>query len=177
MSRIGQKPVVLPDGVQVELTGRAVQAKKPKGELELRLADEVDAKMEDGAVVVLPRGNSKRARAMWGMQRSLVNNMVTGVSQGFSIELEIVGVGYRAAVEGSVLNLQLGYSHEIHHAIPEGIEIACERPTAIKVSGVDRQKVGQVAAEIRAYRKPEPYKGKGIRYLGEHVFRKEGKKK
>ena len=177
MSRIGQKPVVLPDGFQVELTGREVQAKGPKGELALRLADEVDAKMEDGAVVVLPRGNSKRARAMWGMQRSLVNNMVTGVSQGFSIELEIVGVGYRAAVEGSVLNLQLGYSHEIHHAIPEGIEIACERPTAIKVSGVDRQKVGQVAAEIRAYRKPEPYKGKGIRYLGEHVFRKEGKKK
>ncbi len=177
MSRIGQKPVVLPDGVQVELTGREVQAKGPKGELALRLADEVDAKMEDGAVVVLPRGNSKRARAMWGMQRSLVNNMVTGVSQGFSIELEIVGVGYRAAVEGSVLNLQLGYSHEIHHGIPEGIEIACERPTAIKVSGVDRQKVGQVAAEIRAYRKPEPYKGKGIRYLGEHVFRKEGKKK
>ncbi len=177
MSRIGLKPVVLPDGVQVELAGRDVHAKGPKGELALTLVDEVEAKMEDGAVVVLPRGDSKRARAMWGMQRSLVNNMVTGVSEGFSIELEIIGVGYRAAVEGAVLNLQLGYSHEVHHAIPEGIEIACERPTAIKISGVDRQKVGQVAAEIRAYRKPEPYKGKGIRYLGEHVFRKEGKKK
>ena len=177
MSRIGQKPVPLPDGVSVELEGRKFRAKGPKGELSLTLVDEVEASLQDGAVVVAPRNDSKRARAMWGMQRSLVNNAVKGVSEGFSIDLEIVGVGYRAAIEGRVLNLQLGFSHEIHHQIPDGIEIACGRPTLIKVSGIDRQQVGQVAAEIRTYRRPEPYKGKGIKYANEIIFRKEGKKK
>ncbi len=177
MSRIGQKPVAIPDGVTVELSGQDFKAKGPKGELAMTFVDDVEAKQEDGNVVVLPRSDSKRARTMWGMQRTLANNIVVGVSEGFTVNLEIVGVGYRAAVEGKNLNLQLGFSHDVHYPIPEGIEIKCEKPTAIAISGADKQVVGQVAAEIRAYRKPEPYKGKGVRYANEQIFRKEGKKK
>ena len=143
----------------------------------MTLVEEVLASRENDEIVVKPRDDSKRARTMWGMQRTLVDNLVRGVTEGFSRELEIHGVGYRAAVEGRTLNLQMGYSHEINYAIPEGIEIRCERPTTVSVSGMDRQKVGQVAADIRAFRKPEPYKGKGIRYVDEYVFRKEGKRK
>ena len=177
MSRIGQQPVQVPQGVTVEFTGQAVTAKGPKGELSMTLVKEVLASMVDDHIIVKPRDNSKRSKTMWGMQRTRVDNLVRGVSEGFSVELEIIGVGYRAAVEGKNLNLQMGYSHEINYPIPNGIEIKCERPTAIAVSGVDVQQVGQVAAEIRAFRKPEPYKGKGIRYASEYIFRKEGKKK
>ncbi len=177
MSRIGQKPVLVPDGVEVELSGQELTVKGKKGELSLTLVDEVSASRQGDLIVIKPRDGSKRARTMWGLQRSLVDNMVTGVSKGFVINLQLNGVGYRAAVDGKVLRLQLGYSHDIEHQIPEGIEIACERSSAITVSGIDRQQVGQVAAEIRAYRRPEPYKGKGIRYLGEVVHMKEGKKK
>ncbi len=161
----------------MEFAGREVTAKGPKGELSMTLVEEVLASLEDDVIVVKPRDNSKRSRTMWGMQRTLMDNLVRGVSEGFLVELEIIGVGYRAAVEGRKLNLQMGYSHEINYSIPESIEIKCERPTAVAVSGPDRQQVGQVAAEIRSFRKPEPYKGKGIRYVGEYVFRKEGKKK
>ena len=177
MSRIGQKPVPIPDGVKVDVSGKDIVAKGPKGELRLRLVDEVEATLENGEVALKPRGESKRAMSMWGMQRTLVSNLVVGVTEGFSINLEVNGVGYRAAVQGNVLNLQLGHSHPVNYPIPDGIDIACERPTAIRVSGADRQKVGQVAAEIRRVRPPEPYKGKGVRYANEHVERKEGKKK
>ena len=177
MSRVGQMPVTLPEGVEVAIAGREVNAKGKLGALSMTLSDQVELTQEDGRLVVAPRGESKRARAMWGTTRSLLQNIVTGVSEGFKVELEINGVGYRAAVEGEELVLQLGYSHEVRHAIPDGIAIACERPTHIAVSGIDRQQVGQVAAEIRAYRKPEPYKGKGIRYANEIIVRKEGKKK
>jgi len=177
MSRIGQNPVAIPAGVTVELNGQELKAKGPNGELAMTFVDEVEAKKEDDNIVVLPRGKSKRDRMMWGMQRTLASNIVVGVSEGFSIELEIVGVGYRAAVEGKNVNLQLGFSHDVLHPIPEGIKVVCPKPTSIVISGADRQVVGQVAAEIRSYRKPEPYKGKGVRYLGEQVYRKEGKKK
>ena len=177
MSRIGKLPVQVPSGVSVQIDGQDIAVKGSKGELSLRLVDDVTATQEDGAVVVSPRDESKRARSMWGMQRSLVQNMVTGVSEGFEIDLEIQGVGYRAAVQGTTLNLQLGFSHDVAFPIPDGVTIACERPTAIKVSGIDKQLVGQVAAKIRSYRPPEPYKGKGVRYVGEYIFRKEGKKK
>lgn len=177
MSRIGQKPVAIPSGVTVELNGQDFKAKGPKGELAMTFVDEVEAKHEDDNIVVLPRGKTKRDRMMWGMQRTLASNIVVGVSEGFTIELEIVGVGYRAAVEGDKVNLQLGFSHDIHYPIPQGIKVDCPKPTSIVISGADRQVVGQVAAEIRGYRKPEPYKGKGVRYLGEQVYRKEGKKK
>ncbi len=177
MSRIGKLPVQVPSGVSVRIDGQDIAVKGGKGELSLRLVDDVTATQEDGAVVVTPRDDSKRARSMWGMQRSLVQNMVTGVSNGFEIDLEIQGVGYRAAVQGKTLNLQLGFSHDVAFPIPDGVAIACERPTMIKVSGIDKQLVGQVAAKIRSYRPPEPYKGKGVRYVGEYIFRKEGKKK
>lgn len=177
MSRVGQMPVNVPSGVDVQIAGQQVTAKGKLGQLSVTLVDEVEVAREDDKIWVKPRGESKRARTMWGTSRSLVNNLVQGVAEGFTINLEINGVGYRAAVEGKELVLQLGYSHEVRHAIPDGIEIKCERPTAITVSGADRQKVGQVAAEIRAYRKPEPYKGKGIKYADEIVLRKEGKKK
>ncbi len=177
MSRIGQKPVLVPDGVEVELSGQDLTVKGKNGELSLTLVDEVLASHQGDEIVIKPRDGSKRTRTMWGLQRSLVDNMVTGVSKGFTINLQINGVGYRAAVESKVLRLQLGFSHDIEYRIPEGVEIACERPTAITVSGIDRQQVGQVAAEIRACRRPEPYKGKGIRYAGEIVHMKEGKKK
>jgi large subunit ribosomal protein L6 len=177
MSRVGKHPVAIPDGVDVQIAGQIISAKGKLGKLELPINDRVEVKIEDKEVWVRPADDSKRARQMWGTMRSLVHNIVTGVSQGFTVNLEIAGVGYRAAVEGKTLNLQLGYSHDIKYPIPAGVEIKCERPTAITISGADRQQVGQVAAEIRAYRKPEPYKGKGIRYAGETILRKEGKKK
>ncbi len=177
MSRTGKHPVPVPSGVTVDLQGQDIKVKGPKGELSMVLVDEVVAKLENDLISVQPRDDTKRARTMWGMQRTLVSNLVEGVTEGFTIKLEINGVGYRAAVQGKTLILQLGYSHEINHPIPEGIQIQCEKPTAIAVSGTDRQQVGQVASEIRRYRKPEPYKGKGIKYVDEYIFRKEGKKK
>ena len=177
MSRVGQTPVAVPEGVEVAIDGREVTARGARGALSLRLVEEVEIALQDGALVLAPRDDGKRARALWGTMRSLVQNVVTGVSKGFRIVLELSGVGYRAAVEGNELVLQLGFSHEVRYPVPEGISIVCERPTQIAVSGIDRQRVGQVAAEIRAWRKPEPYKGKGIRYSDEVVRRKEGKKK
>ena len=177
MSRVGKNPVSVPDGVEVTIDGAAVAVKGKLGSLQATIAPEVSAQVDNGQVSVTPRGDDKRSRQMWGLTRSIINNMVVGVSQGFHKDLQIEGVGYRAAVEGKTLTLDLGYSHRIRYPIPDGIEIACERPTAIRVTGYDRQAVGQVAAEIRAFRKPEPYKGKGIRYVGEYVRRKEGKKK
>ena len=177
MSRIGQVPIPVPGGVTVEIDGRDVRAKGKIGALAMTLVPEVEARMEGGKVSVIPLSDTQRARAMWGMQRTLVSNMIHGVSEGFAVSLEIQGVGYRAAVQGKVLQLQLGYSHEVNYPFPDGIEIACEKPTMIRVFGADRQQVGQAAAEIRGYRPPEPYKGKGIRYADEHVYRKEGKKK
>ena len=177
MSRVGKYPVQVPAGVQVALQGRTITAKGKNGELKLDLTDEVDVTVENGQVAVAPRGGDRRARTMWGTTRSLVQGMVTGVSTGFSKTMEINGTGYRAAVQGKELVLNLGYSHEIRYPVPEGIRITAERPTSIKVEGADKQRVGQVAAEIRAYRGPEPYKGKGVRYTNEVVLRKEGKKK
>jgi len=177
MSRIGKNPVVVPKGVEVTLSGQDISAKGPKGTLAMTLVDDVIATKEDDTIRVAPRNESKRARTMWGMQRSLVDNLVVGVSTGFTKELEIVGVGYRAQTQGKDLVLALGFSHEVRHPIPEGITIECPSPTQIKISGADRQRVGQPAAEIRAYRKPEPFKGKGVKYVGEYIFRKEGKKK
>jgi len=177
MSRIGKNPVAIPAGVQVNLAGQLLTVTGGKGKLTLPISAEVSATVADGAVTIAPKDDSKQARAMWGTTRALVNNMVTGVSAGFTRTLEINGVGYRAAVQGRTLNLQLGYSHDIPYPIPQDIQIACERPTLIAISGADRQRVGQVAAEIRSYRPPEPYKGKGIKYSDETVRRKEGKKK
>jgi large subunit ribosomal protein L6 len=177
MSRIGKKPVALPAGVTASIEGQTIKVKGPKGALELALHDDVTAKVGPEGIKLDPKSSSQRARAMWGMSRSLVANLVTGVSKGFEKRLEINGVGYRAAVQGKNLQLALGYSHEIVYPIPEGIAIATPRPTEIVVTGVDKQKVGQVAAEIRGFRKPEPYKGKGIKYVDETIFRKEGKKK
>src|ERR1700724_629174 len=177
MSRIGKHPVAVPSGVEVQLSGQTRSATGGLGTLHLVLTNEVTASIADGAVTIAPKNETKQSRAMWGTTRALVNNMVTGVSKGFSITLEINGVGYRAAVQGDRLNLQLGYSHDIAYPIASDVRIACERPTVITVSGADRQRVGQVAAEIRAYRPPEPYKGKGIKYSTETVRRKEGKKK
>ena len=177
MSRVGKKPVPVPKGVQVQFGDGELKVKCAKGELRMALLDEVQIAQEGETLVAKPRDLSKRARSMWGLQRSLMANMMTGVTTGFTREMEIQGVGYRAAVQGKNLNLQLGYSHDVVYPIPEGVQIACDRPTSIKISGVDKQQVGQVAAEIRGYRPPEPYKGKGIRYVGEYVFRKEGKKK
>ena len=177
MSRVGKYPVTVPSGVTVEIANRILKAKGKLGELSLRLSDEVDAKLEDGKVVIAPRSQTKRARTLWGTTRSHVNNMVGGVSKGFSKTLEISGVGYRAQVQGKNLQLQLGFSHDVVYPIPVGVAIKCEKPTQITISGADRQRVGQVAAEIRAFRKPEPYKGKGIKYNDERIRRKEGKKK
>ncbi len=177
MSRIGKHPVSVPDGVKVALSGQEMTVSGKLGELSHRLPDEVDVKQEDGSITVSPRGEDKRSRAMWGMSRTLVSNMVTGVSTGFTRNLVIAGVGYRAAIDGKILNLQLGYSHDIKYAIPSDIEVKCATPTQISISGANRQRVGQIAAEIRAFRKPEPYKGKGIRYDDERIIRKEGKKK
>jgi large subunit ribosomal protein L6 len=177
MSRIGKKPVAVPAGVTANVEGQTVKMKGPKGELRLVLHDDVVAKLEDGSVKIDPRNETKRARALWGLSRTLVSNLAEGVTKGFERRLEITGVGYRAAAQGKNLQLLLGYSHEVAYAIPEGIQIATPRPTEIVVTGIDKQKVGQVAAEIRAYRPPEPYKGKGVKYAGEYIFRKEGKKK
>lgn len=177
MSRIGKKAVPVPAGVTVNLSGMDVAVKGPKGELKFVLTDQVIAKMEEGGVKVDPKDKSKLARSAWGMSRTMISNMITGVTAGYSKTLEISGVGYRAAVQGKVLQLALGYSHDINYPIPEGIEIKTPKPTEIVVSGIDKQRVGQVAAEIREYRGPEPYKGKGVKYAGEYIFRKEGKKK
>ena len=177
MSRVGKNPVAIPSGVQVEVSGQTLTAKGRLGTMSLAVASEVSATVADGQVTVTPKDESKRARAMWGTTRALVNNMMTGLATGFTRNLEINGVGYRAAVQGNSLNLQLGYSHDINYPIPPDVKIACERPTAIAITGIDRQRVGQVAAEIRAFRPPEPYKGKGIKYVEEVIRRKEGKKK
>lgn len=177
MSRIGKKPVSVPTGVTVNLAGQNVSVKGPKGELKFVLVEHVLAKLEDGKVAVNPRDESKLARSCWGMSRTMISNMIKGVTQGYARSLEINGVGYRAAVQGKVLQLNLGYSHDVNYAIPEGIEIKTPKPTEIVISGIDKQRVGQVAAEIRDYRGPEPYKGKGIKYSDERIFRKEGKKK
>ena len=177
MSRVGKHPVTVPSGVTVEIANRMLKAKGKLGELSLQLSEEVEAKLEDGKVVVTPRSETKRARTLWGTTRAHVNNMVDGVSKGFSKTLDINGVGYRAQVQGKNLQLQLGFSHDIVYPIPAGVAIKCDKPTQITISGADRQRVGQVAAEIRAFRKPEPYKGKGIKYSDERILRKEGKKK
>ena len=177
MSRVGKHPVAVPSGVDVSLSGQAITVKGKLGELSATLPPEVAVTREGDDVWVRPRSESTRARAMWGTSRSVVNNMVTGVSKGFKVDLEIHGTGYRAAVDNTALTLQLGYSHDIVFPIPEGIKITCEKQTSISVFGADRQKVGQTAAVIRAFRKPEPYKRKGIRYVGERVRSKEGKKK
>ena len=177
MSRIGKKPVPIPSGVTANVEGQTVKMKGPKGALQLVVPDEVDVKMDKSALKLDPRNETKRARAMWGTSRTLVGNLVTGVTKGFERRLEITGVGYRAAVQGKNLQISLGYSHDVVFPIPEGIAIATPKPTEIVVTGIDRQKVGQVAAEIRGFRKPEPYKGKGVKYAGEYIFRKEGKKK
>ena len=177
MSRIGNKPVPLPKGVTATIQDGTVAVKGPKGELKVKLVPEVEATLDDGAISVMPRKNDQRSRAMWGMQRTLVNNLVVGVTTGFSQSLEINGVGYRAAVQGKNLQLQLGFSHDVNYPIPEGIQIVAERPTAITISGSNKQLVGQVASEIRGIRPPEPYKGKGVKYAEERILRKEGKKK
>ena len=177
MSRIGKKPVPLPKGVTASVEGQTVKVKGPKGELSVKLVPEVSASVGDDGITVTPDKNQDKSAQMWGLSRSLVSNLVTGVTTGFSQKLEIQGVGYRAAVQGKVLNLQLGFSHDVPYAIPEGITIVTEKPTMIMITGTDKQKVGQVAAEIRSWRPPEPYKGKGVRYEGEYVRRKEGKKK
>ena len=177
MSRIGKKPVPVPSGVTANVEGQTVKMKGPKGALQFVVPEEVSVKLEDGNVQVDPRNESKRARSMWGTSRTLVANLVTGVTKGFERKLEITGVGYRAAVQGKNLQLALGYSHDVIFPIPEGIQVATPKPTEITITGIDSQKVGQVAAEIRGFRPPEPYKGKGVKYAGEYIFRKEGKKK
>jgi large subunit ribosomal protein L6 len=177
MSRIGSKAIAIPDGVDASIDGQQVSVKGPKGELSVSLVDDVSVAMTDDGIKVDPREESKKAHAMWGMQRTLVSNIVAGVSEGFSKTLEISGVGYRAQLQGKNLQLQLGLSHDVVYPAPEGITIECPTQTQIVISGIDKQKVGQVAAEIRAFRPPEPYKGKGIRYQDEYIFRKEGKKK
>jgi large subunit ribosomal protein L6 len=177
MSRVGKYPVPIPQGVQVAIAGGLLTAKGRLGELQLRLIDHVEAAVEGDQVTVAPKGEERQARMMWGTTRALVANIVKGVSDGYAKSMEITGTGYRAAVQGKNLELALGYSHPVVYPIPEGIKITCERPTAIKVEGVDKRLVGQVAAEIRGFRGPEPYKGKGIRYSTEQIRRKEGKKK
>jgi len=177
MSRIGKKAVAVPKGVTATVEGQTVTAKGPKGQLAVALVDDVTVAMTDHGIKVEPRDQSKKSRSMWGMSRTLVQNIVTGVSGGFEKRLEINGVGYRAAAQGNTLSLALGYSHDVNYAVPEGIKIETPKPTEIVVSGIDKQKVGQVAAEIRRWRPPEPYKGKGVKYSDEYIFRKEGKKK
>ena len=177
MSRIGKKPVELPSGVTASVSGQTVEVKGPKGVRNFTASDDVTISVEDNSVSVTPRGKSKRARQQWGMSRTQVANLVTGVTTGFKKELEIQGVGYRAQMQGNTLKLNLGLSHDVDYVAPEGVTVTATKQTEIVVEGIDQQKVGQVAAEIREWRKPEPYKGKGIRYKGEFVFRKEGKKK
>ena len=177
MSRIGKKPIAVPSGVTVSLEGQTVKVKGPKGELQTQLVDLVNVKQDGDELVVSPVDETKQARSAWGLSRTLVANLVTGVTEGFTKKLEINGVGYRAALQGQGLQLNLGYSHDVVYAIPQGIDITVPKPTEIVVSGIDKQRVGQVAAEIRAWRPPEPYKGKGVKYADETIFRKEGKKK
>ncbi len=177
MSRIGKKPVSVPAGVTASIDGGVLNVKGPKGALSLNLREEISYTLEDGGILVKPANETKAARAFWGMQRTLVQNLVTGVTEGFTKKLLITGVGYRANSQGKVLKLQLGYSHDVNIDVPEGIEIKTPDQTTVEISGIDKQKVGQIAAEIRRWRKPEPYKGKGIKYDGEFIFRKEGKKK
>jgi large subunit ribosomal protein L6 len=177
MSRIGKKPVAMPAGVTATTEGQTLSVKGPKGTLSMQMLDDVRYEIQDGAIAVTPANDTKRARSFWGMQRSLVQNLVTGVTEGFSKTLEITGVGYRANMQGKNLRLQLGYSHDVNIAVPDGLTVATPDQTTVVISGSDRQRVGQLAAEIRRWRKPEPYKGKGIKYRGEYIFRKEGKKK
>ena len=177
MSRIGKKSVPIPSGVTANVEGQTVKVKGPKGAMQVVLPDDVTVKMDNGQVKVDPRNETKRARSMWGTSRTLVNNLVTGVTKGYEKKLEITGVGYRAALQGKNLQIALGYSHDVIYPIPEGISIVAPKPTEITITGNDFQRVGQVAAEIRSYRPPEPYKGKGVKYADEFIFRKEGKKK
>lgn len=177
MSRVGKYPVAVPDGVTIEIANDAIKAKGKLGELTAPISPEVEVVHEDNVVRVTPKRDTKKARALWGTTRALVNNIVTGVSTGYTVNLEINGVGYRAAVEGNDLVLALGFSHPVRFPIPAGITMKCERPTAISISGSDKQVVGQLAAEIRAFRPPEPFKGKGVKYANETILRKEGKKK
>ena len=177
MSRIGKKPVAIPSGVSADIANGILTVKGPKGTLSLTMREEISYTLDGETILVKPANATKQARAFWGMQRTLVDNLVTGVTQGYTKILDITGVGYRANAQGKNLKLQLGYSHDVDFAIPEGIEIKTPDNTTIEISGIDKQKVGQVAAEIRRWRKPEPYKGKGIKYRGEYIFRKEGKKK
>jgi large subunit ribosomal protein L6 len=177
MSRIGKKPVAIPSGVSADIANGILTVKGPKGTLSLTMREEISYTLDGETILVKPANATKQARAFWGMQRTLVDNLVTGVTQGYTKILDITGVGYRANAQGSNLKLQLGYSHDVDFAIPEDIEIKTPDNTTVEISGIDKQKVGQVAAEIRRWRKPEPYKGKGIKYRGEFIFRKEGKKK
>ncbi|MCX5521266.1 50S ribosomal protein L6 [Kaistia defluvii] len=177
MSRIGKKPVAVPKGVTATINGQTVSVKGPKGEMSFDFTEHVEVELTEAGVQVAPRDDSKPARAAWGMSRTMISNLMKGVTEGFTKKLEINGVGYRAAVQGTNLQLALGYSHDVVYAIPEGITIVTPRPVEIIVSGMDKQRVGQVAAEIREYRSPEPYKGKGVKYATETIFRKEGKKK
>jgi len=177
MSRIGKKPVTIPTGVSANIADGVLTVKGPKGALTLGLRDEISYTIDGDTVLVKPANDTKAARAFWGMQRTLVSNLVTGVTDGYTKTLQITGVGYRATAQGKILKLQLGYSHDVNFDVPEGIEIKTPDNTTIQIIGIDKQKVGQVAAEIRRWRKPEPYKGKGIKYAGEFIFRKEGKKK
>ncbi len=177
MSRIGKRPVPVPSGVTADIADGNLTVKGPKGTLSLSMRSEISYTIDAESILVKPANDSKQARAFWGMQRTLVDNLVTGVTTGYTKVLEITGVGYRANVQGKNLKLQLGYSHDVDFAIPEGIEVKTPDNTTVEISGIDKQKVGQVAAEIRRWRKPEPYKGKGIKYRGEYIFRKEGKKK
>jgi large subunit ribosomal protein L6 len=177
MSRIGKKPVAIPSGVTAEIQDGTMTVKGPKGTLTLTLREEISYTVEEASILVKPANDTKQARAFWGMQRTLVDNLVTGVSEGYTKVLEISGVGYRAQAQGKKLKLQLGYSHDVDVDVPEGLEVKTPDQTTIEVSGIDKQAVGQFAAEVRRWRKPEPYKGKGIKYRGEYIFRKEGKKK
>ncbi|MFA8440848.1 50S ribosomal protein L6 [Yoonia sp.] len=177
MSRIGKKPVELPSGVTASVSGQTVEVKGPKGTRSFKATDDVTITVDGNVVTVEPRGKSKRARQQWGMSRTMVANLATGVSEGFKKELELSGVGYRAQMQGNTLKLSLGYSHDVNFEVPEGVTVTAPKPTDVIVEGIDEQQVGQVAANIRAWRKPEPYKGKGIKYKGEYIFRKEGKKK
>lgn len=177
MSRIGKKAIAVPQGVEANLNGKELTVKGPKGTLSMTFVDDVEAKLADGKVTILPVGETKRARSMWGMQRTLASNLMEGVTNGYSKTLLLVGVGYRASVQGKQVKLQLGFSHDVMYDIPEGIDVKCPDQTTIIISGINKQKVGQVAAEIREWRKPEPYKGKGVKYSDEYIFRKEGKKK
>ena len=177
MSRIGKHPVPVPSGVNVALDGRQISVKGKKGELSMTVSDEISVEMEDSNITVAPRNDNRKARNLWATTRTLINNMVIGVDKGFTRNLEINGVGYRAAVEGKELVLQLGFSHPVRYPIPDGVTMRCEKPTSIEISGHDKQQIGQIASEIRGYRPPEPFKGKGVKYAEETILRKEGKKK